>query len=109
MMNRAIAIALLVFCFAACSSDPSTYSEVIDEFPNSVKACEASVTLEEVVDGNWRISGRWVFQNGAQTYECPGAKLRLNVAATINGKSYDAGTLLVMNHKNRWVSVESFD
>ena len=102
-------VALFGLILTACASQPTTYSQVLAAFPASIRPCAADVTLREIVDGNWLIEGRWVVQNGVQTYECPGAKLMLNVEATINGNSYDVGTLLVMDHKNEWIKVISFD
>jgi hypothetical protein len=109
MLHRIILLLLLGFSLVGCTSQPETYSEVIAQFPSSIEACRADVTLTNIVDGNWSVNGSWVIRNGVQTFECPGAKLTLNVVATINGKSYEAGTLLVMNHKNEWISVTTFD
>jgi hypothetical protein len=112
-MLFAVFAALLITCGA---SKPHTYSETLKTYPKDAELCPTEASIEP--DGeDLRISGNIQFREGdsllasnlINVIRCYGTRVTINGTVTIEGETYESGTLLTVDTNLHWVEVSSWD
>jgi hypothetical protein len=87
-----------------------TYSEVLKTYPEGVKLCKTEASVTSISGDLWRYEGTIVeVINGKMAFHCYGTKITLEVPASINGITYQAGTKFTVDKDMNWIEVSSWD
>jgi hypothetical protein len=72
--------------------------------------CNTEVTVVGLsAEGNWLVTGRIQIWDGQFVIKCYGTKVTLDVADTVDGIRYPAGTKLTVDKNLDWIEVSSWD
>ncbi len=111
-----VIIIIILLLASACNSQRS-YSQVVNSYPSGTELCETEVSVENTATGGLKISGTVAFQgafgaapvDAEENLRCFGAKVTVVKPVTLDGETYEAGTLLTVDRRRRWIEVSSFD
>ena len=94
----------------ATHSSLPTYTQVVSTYPPGVELCRTEIAIEKVEpDGAWWIRGDFEIRQGVKQIQCYGTRVTLEVAVTLDGKEYPAGTKLTVDKDLNWIEVSNWD
>jgi len=112
-------VASVLLLAAACGgkatestrSGPPTYSEVVRTYPKDAELCSTVASIVGVGQGeeNWLLDGDIEFRDSQMMVKCYGTKITADMAVTIDGTTYPAGTMLTVDEDLNWIVVSSWD
>lgn len=95
---------------APISEGVSTYSDVLNTYPEGVRLCITKANLDAIdTSGNWRMSGSIEIINDKPQIKCYGTKITVNISAKIEGRIYEPETKLTVDENLDWFIVSSWD
>jgi tetratricopeptide (TPR) repeat protein len=88
-----------------------SYSQVLKTYPESAKLCCMEANVTNVTEKGWTLSNIKclpISNNDIQT-KCYGAKITLDILATIDNQKFEKGAKLTVDKDLHWVQVSSWD
>lgn len=87
-----------------------TYSQVVAAYPPGTETCNSVVDITGMTGDKLDVTIHTLsIYQGQITIRCPGTKVTLLAAVTLDGVRYDEGTLLTVDAEGNWVVVSSWD